>query len=100
MRNLTESEAPEQAAALTVSSYAVELDLTQGGERFGSTTTVRFTAEPGTSTFLELDGALLDEALLDGAPVRLAGNRIWLENLAGEHEVVVRARCAYTRSGE
>ena len=39
-------------------------------------------------------------ATLDGDPLTLAGNRIALDVTAGEHEVRVVARCAYTRSGE
>ena len=58
--NLTRDEAAERARLLTVSSYDVELDLTDGsgapGEgTFATTSTIRFTCtEPGASTHLDL----------------------------------------------
>ena len=98
MRNLTREEARDRAAGLTVTSYDVAVDLTQGPSHFGSETVVRFEATAPT-TFLELDGELL-EATLDGRPLALVGNRIALDGLGGGHEVRVLARCAYTRTGE
>ena len=98
MRNLTREEARDRAAGLTVTSYDVAVDLTQGQTHFGSETVVRFEAT-APSTFLELDGELL-EATLDGRPLALVGNRIALDGLGGGHEVRVLARCAYTRTGE
>jgi aminopeptidase N len=100
MRTLTEPEARARAAAVAVRSYDVALDLTQGPTEYGSTTTVCFTASPGASTFLELDCVRLVRAELDGRPLELDGNRIALADLGGEHEAVVEAVCAYTRSGE
>jgi aminopeptidase N len=100
MRNLTETEARERAAVLRVASYDITLDLTHGDAWFWSTTVVRFTARPGTSSFLELDCLTTVAATLDGAPISLQGNRFALDGLGGEHEVKVVARCAYTRSGE
>src|SRR6478752_10749481 len=53
--NLTRDEARERARLLSVQSYAVELDLTEGEERFESVTTVRFTsARAGAETFIDL----------------------------------------------
>jgi aminopeptidase N len=100
MRNLTVAEARARAAAVDVSSYDIELDLTHGDTWFWSTTVVRFTAAPGASTFLELDCLTTVTATLDGQPITLQGNRFALDRLGGEHEVKVVARCAYTRSGE
>jgi aminopeptidase N len=100
MRNLTETEARERAAVLDVASYDIELDLTHGDVWFWSTTTIRFSARDGASTFLELDCLTPVDATLDGHPLHLAGNRFALEGLGGEHVVKVVARCAYTRSGE
>ncbi len=40
--NLTRKEAIERASIVSVESYSVEIDLTQGAELFGSTTRVRF----------------------------------------------------------
>ncbi|MCW2545094.1 MAG: aminopeptidase, partial [Frankiales bacterium] len=100
MRNLTFEEARQRAAAITVSSYKIELDLTQGDATFLSRTTVVFRAEPATSTFLELDCASLISATVDGRSLSLEGNRIALDALGGDHVAVVEAHCAYTRSGE
>ncbi len=101
MRNLTRDEARTRAGLLRVTSYDVELDLTGGAERFGSTTVVRFScAEPGSTTFIELDAPELAEATLNGTPVTIAGNRIALPGLAADNEVRVVASCAYTNTGE
>ena len=101
MRNLTRDEARTRSQLLRVTSYDVELDLTQGDESFGSTTVVRFVCrEAGSSTFLELDAPELVSASLNGAPVTIEGNRIVLPGLAGDNEVRVVARCAYTHTGE
>ncbi len=100
MRNLTEDEARARAAAVSVSSYDVALDLTQGTEHYGSRTEVRFTAVEGARTFLELDCVRLVSATLDGRPLTLDGNRLHLDGLGGEHVAQVEAVCAYTRSGE
>ncbi|HUR14288.1 MAG TPA: aminopeptidase N [Mycobacteriales bacterium] len=98
MRNLTASEARTRAEAVQVSSYDIALDLTQGPTELGSRTTVRFTAT--ADTFLELDCVRVVSATLDGRPIELEGNRFALTGLGGEHEVVVDAVCAFTRSGE
>ncbi|MGB8650572.1 MAG: aminopeptidase N [Mycobacteriales bacterium] len=100
MRNLTEAEARARAAVLDVVSYDIALDLTQGDTWFRSTTTLRFSATPGASTFLELDCVEVEHATLDGRPISLQGNRFALADLGGEHVAEVVARCAYTRSGE
>jgi len=100
MKNLTRQEAGERAALLAVTSYAVHLDLTCD-DAFTSITTARFACRtPGAATFVELDGELLDAAL-NGVPVTgQDGNRIALAELAADNELVVQARCAYSRTGE
>ena len=52
--NLTRDEARTRAGLLSVDSYEVTLDLTTGDETFGSDTVVRFSAEPGAETFIDL----------------------------------------------
>ncbi|MGI8534984.1 MAG: aminopeptidase N [Mycobacteriales bacterium] len=101
MRNLTRVEARARAATIDVASYDVQLDLTGGAAaHFGSQVTVRFAAAPGAHTFAELDGELL-EATLNGEPVGpLDGNRLTLPDLRADNELSVRARCAYSRTGE
>ncbi|MEU8801373.1 aminopeptidase N [Spirillospora sp. NPDC048819] len=104
--NLTRDEARERARLLTVESYAVELDLTTGEERFGSTTVIRFgNAETGASTFVDLHGAVVREATLNGKALDPSSydsekGRLPLPDLAAENELRVVADCAYSRSGE
>ncbi|MBT2213367.1 MULTISPECIES: aminopeptidase N [Actinomadura] len=104
--NLTRDEARERARLLTARSYAVELDLTTGEDRFRSTTVARFdSAEPGASTFIDLHGALVREVTLNGRDLDPASydaekGRIPLPDLAADNELRVVADCAYSRSGE
>ncbi|HWJ82117.1 MAG TPA: aminopeptidase N [Nocardioides sp.] len=107
--NLTRDEATARAALIDVTSYTVELDLTQaeqdGIETFGSTTTVRFTCrEPGAGTFADLVDASVHEITLNGAPLDpaavYADSRIVLADLQADNELVVRATCAYSHTGE
>ncbi len=107
--NLTRDEAAARAALLHVDSYEVELDLTTGAQRFGSTTTIRFECrEPGSSTVADLVGARIHRVTLNGAPLDPADvyprdgvdGRIRLDDLAARNELVVEADCAYSRTGE
>ena len=103
--NLTREEAATRAALLDVTSYASDLDLTTGDKTFASTTTVRFTcSEPGAETFADLVGAIIHEITLNGVRVDEASayqdSRIRLTDLQAENELVVRADCAYSHSGE
>jgi aminopeptidase N len=102
--NLTRSEAQERKAIVDVQSYDVQLDLTRGPASFGSTTTVRFTATPGASTFIDaitktvhsitLNGTALDvDAVSDGV-------RIALTDLRASNELTVVADAFYTNTGE
>jgi aminopeptidase N len=104
--NLTRDEAQERARLLAVESYSVELDLTTGEERFGSTTVTRFACtEPGASTFVDLHGAVVREVTLNGRALDPATydeekGRIPLPGLAADNELTIVADCAYSRSGE
>ncbi|WP_028637215.1 aminopeptidase N [Nocardioides sp. URHA0032] len=103
--NLTRDEAATRAALLDVTSYAIDLDLTTGDKTFGSTTTIRFTcSEAGAETFADLVDATVHEITLNGEPVdpatAYADSRITLTGLAAENELVVRADCTYSRTGE
>ncbi|MCP2341885.1 aminopeptidase N [Actinomadura rupiterrae] len=104
--NLTRDEARERARLLTVESYEVELDLTTGAERFGSTTAIRFgCAEPGASSFVDLHGGVVHEVTLNGRALDPASydaekGRIPLPDLAAENELKVVAEATYSRSGE
>jgi aminopeptidase N len=101
--NLTRLEAQERKALVEAESYDVVLDLTTGAEVFRSTTTVRFSAKAGASTFIdaftrtvhsiELNGAAVDTSAADGVRIRL-------DDLADENVLTVVADAEYTNSGE
>src|SRR5579859_6414776 len=101
---LTRDDAAERARLLRVESYQVELDLTAGEATFGSVTTVRFRCDgPGEGSFIDLSAPAVREIILNGEHVPLEafdGDRIALADLAPDNELVVRAECAYSRSGE
>jgi aminopeptidase N len=105
--NLTRDEARERARHLTVSSYDVELDLTDGaGEKPGETTfrsrtVVRFTSSDASDTYIDLTAPALISATLNGVPVdEFDGNRLLLKGLAADNELVVESEMAYMRTGE
>jgi aminopeptidase N len=104
--NLTRDEARERARLLSVESYAVDLDLTTGDERFGSATVIRFgCAEPGAASFVDLHGARVREVTLNGAALDPASydeakGRVPLPDLATDNVLRVVADCLYSRSGE
>ena len=100
MKNLTRDEARARAALLEVASYDVVLDLS-GEAGFDSQSTVHFiSGEPGAGSFIELDGELVDAQLIGRSLGPLEGNRLALPDLAPDNVLVVRARCAYSRTGE
>ncbi|MGH3335507.1 MAG: aminopeptidase N, partial [Nocardioides sp.] len=103
--NLTRDEAATRAALLDVTSYSIDLDLTTSDTTFGSTTTIRFTCrQPGAETFVDLVGATVHEITLNGEALdpasAYADDRISLSGLAADNELVVRADCTYSRTGE
>ncbi len=102
--NMTREEAAERAELLRVDSYQVDLDLTGDDVSFGSMTTVRFSCtNPGAGSFINLTAPEVSEITLNGGPLPVShfgADRITLPGLAAENELVVRARCAYSRSGE
>src|SRR6476619_6363451 len=103
--NLTREEAATRAALLDVTSYSIDLDLTTGDKTFASTTTLRFSCrEPGSETFADLVGATIHELTLNGRaldPAEVyADSRIRLTDLEADNELVVRADCTYSHSGE
>lgn len=103
--NLTREEAQTRAGLLDVDSYTIELDLTTSETTFASTTTIAFgCAQPGESTFADLVGATVHEITLNGVPLDpaevYADSRIRLDDLQASNELVVRADCTYSNSGE
>lgn len=103
-QNLTRIEAAERAAIIRTESYDVVLDLTRGEKHFSSTTTVRFGARPGATTFIDLVAPAVHEITLNGRALDPAGvyadSRITLEGLAEVNELTVVADCAYMHTGE
>ena len=102
--NLTRIEAEERAALVTVHDYDVVLDVTTGPEVFRSTTTVRFAAREGASTFIDAITAAVHSVTLNGQSLDPAevsdGVRIQLDDLADENELVVVADGRYMHTGE
>ncbi|MER7460184.1 aminopeptidase N [Micromonospora sp. NPDC126480] len=103
MPSLSRVEATARAAAITVESYQVDLDLTGDGERFRSHVTIRFRATPGAATFVECKPAELRSVRLNDAdldPAALADNRLPLPGLAEHNTLTVEADMAYSNTGE
>ena len=100
---LTLEEARERSRLLDVRAYRVELDVTGGGEAFGSVTVVRFGCRaPGAGSFIELSPARLRRAVLNGRevdPATLTGNRLPLRGLRETNELRVEADMPYSRTG-
>ncbi|MDF0529679.1 aminopeptidase N [Tsukamurella sp. 8F] len=108
--NLTQDQATARAAAVTVTRYAIDLDLTDGaggpGEHtFDATTTVTFDAAAGTDTFIDLivePGSL--SATLNGSALDVGGyteeTGLALPQLAEHNELVITGRFFYSNTGE
>ncbi|WP_046469510.1 aminopeptidase N [Allosalinactinospora lopnorensis] len=103
--NLTRDEARERARILDVSSYGVELDLTQGDQTFQSATVVRFDcSEPGAGTFIDLVAQRVNSIELNGRELDpekvFDGGRITLPGLEASNVLRVLADANYMRTGE
>jgi aminopeptidase N len=108
--NLTRIDAAKRAELLDVSSYDLQLDVTDGaghpGEHtFRSITTVEFTArETGSDTFIDLVAETVHSATLNGAELDVSGyteaGGLPLTGLAEKNTLVVTADCRYSNSGE
>ncbi len=103
--NLHRDEAAARAELLEIKSYRIDLDLTTSETTFASTTTIDFTArEPGASTFVDLVGATVHEITLNGRSLDpeavYSDSRIQIDGLAADNTLVVRADCAFSRTGE
>jgi aminopeptidase N len=102
--NLTRIEAQERKQTVDTQSYSVTLDLTTGDEVFRSTTEVAFTAEAGSSTFIDHLSRTVHSVVLNGVELDPAvvndGVRIQLDNLAAENVLAVVSDAEYTNTGE
>ncbi|MBO1268752.1 aminopeptidase N [Arthrobacter cavernae] len=102
--NLTRAEAAQRAELLNVESYDVTLDLTKGATVFGSTTVVKFSAVPGSSSFIDAVTDTVHSVTLNGTELDPAevsdGIRIHLPELAAVNELTVVADAPYMNTGE
>ncbi|WP_422743368.1 aminopeptidase N [Micromonospora sp. WMMD754] len=103
MPSLTRAEATARRASITVESYQVDLDLTGDAERFRSAVTIRFRANPGAETFVDVKPRRLLRARLndrDLDPALLSDERLPLTGLAASNTLTVEAEMAYSNTGE
>ncbi|MFM6974817.1 MAG: aminopeptidase N, partial [Agromyces sp.] len=102
--NLTRQEAIERAAVVATESYDVALTLDRSATTFHSVTTVRFTATPGATTFIDAITETVHAVTLNGTaldPAECAdGSRIQLPELQAHNELIVDATMRYTNTGE
>ena len=107
--NLTRDQAVERASLITVDSYRIELDLTDGngsaGDRvFRSVTTVEFDALPGADTVIDIAAEKVRAATLNGRELDVSGYNesvgVVLRGLEQRNVLVVDADCLYSNTGE
>ncbi|MGO3146644.1 MAG: aminopeptidase N, partial [Leucobacter sp.] len=102
--NLTRVEAQERAGIVHSESYEVALDLTESPETFRADTTVRFTAEEGASTFIDVIAESVESIDLNGAQLDptevFADSRIQLPGLATENTLRIVSTMRYMNTGE
>lgn len=102
--NLTRAEARQRAELIAVDSYDVTLDLTRGSRVFGTTTTVKFTAVPGSSSFIDAVTDKVHSVTLNGRELEPGevsdGVRIQLPDLTADNTLTVVAEAPYMNTGE
>ncbi|MBL0747698.1 aminopeptidase N [Nocardioides baculatus] len=101
VKSLRQEEAIERAALLSVTSYDIAIDLTDlpDGPAFRAVSTVRFTATPGASTFVDCC-AEVESATLNGEPLPAAEEgRIALSGLRDDNELVIASVQSDTEHG-
>src|SRR5699024_7881904 len=71
---------------------------------FATTSTIRFTATAGSTTFVDFIGESVDAVELNGSPLDPADvvgdHRVHLEDLAEDNTVTIRATGTYMNTGE
>lgn len=105
--NLTQEEASQRANIISVDTYDVHVDLTNPTSDFATyptATTVKFTAVPGESTFIDYIHQSVDSVKLNGESLNtqevVEGSRIILPNLQAENQLTIKGRSYFSRSGE
>ncbi|MCX2746799.1 aminopeptidase N [Arthrobacter sp. MI7-26] len=107
-RNLARAEAASRSALISTHSYDVSLDVREAADPdvpgYMSRSVINFSAEPGSSTFLDFIHGGVHSVFLNGKGLDVAevvdGDRIHLNNLQAENQVTVTGTALYSRSGE
>lgn len=104
IRRITREEAARRSTVITVLDYDVDLDLTTGSDRYGTTSRVRFTSHGGATTFIELLAPAVHSIVLNGQALDpkavFDGERVSLSGLRTKNELIVVATGAYSRTSE
>ncbi|MCI0140931.1 aminopeptidase N [Arthrobacter bambusae] len=106
--NLARAEAATRSALISTHSYDVSLDVREASDAgvpgYTSRSVINFSAEPGSSTFLDFIHGGVHSVFLNGKGLDIAevvdGDRIHLNNLQAENQVTVTGTALYSRSGE
>ncbi|HZZ97976.1 MAG TPA: aminopeptidase N [Jatrophihabitantaceae bacterium] len=104
MSSLRRIEAAARSAQVRPISYSVRLDLGDDPSGFAAETRIAFTAEAGSSSFLDVHPRQLTAAVLNGVALDIeadfADGRLQLGELRESNELVVDAVMAYSHDGE
>lgn len=106
--NLSRDEAASRSALITTHSYDVTLDVRDAEDPavagYPSTSTITFSAEPGSATFLDFISGGVHSVMLNGRALDVTSvvdrDRIVLEGLQASNTVTVSGTALYSRSGE
>ena len=102
--NISRSEALERSEHLAVDSYNVFLDVSNSGDTFTATSTIKFSCKtPGYHTFIDAIALRIISATLNGQSVDTStfdGQTLYINNLAAENELTIEAEVAYSNTGE
>lgn len=103
--NLTLVEAQKRAETIKGPvEYEVKLALGAQGDTFPTQTVIKFSAEPGAATFVDLVADQVHRVVLNGVELPASevyvDHRIELKNLAAENVLEVNADCVYMHTGE
>ncbi|MHC6221054.1 aminopeptidase N [Arthrobacter sp. MMS24-S77] len=105
---LARAEAATRSALISTQSYDVSVDVREAADPavpgYTSRSVINFSAEPGSSTFLDFIHGGVHSVFLNGKGLDVArvvdGDRIRLDNLQAENQVTVTGTALYSRSGE
>ncbi|MEZ2391601.1 aminopeptidase N [bacterium RCC_150] len=106
--NLSRADAATRSALIRTHSYDVSLDVREAANPevpgYTSRSVIDFSAEPGSSTFIDFIHGGVHSVFLNGKGLDVAevvdGARIRLDNLRAENQVTVTGTALYSRSGE